>query len=242
MSSQIKLLDGIAKNIVLPKLQSASSQDKVRSCSRSPRSARTKTHSTELLKLPKNRDFHARSSSRGVEKSIIISDESVSTTVASTHGVSSNSRCQSAANLSKALSMEEDKSSYDGRTDVLAREEEKKVSVQNFLTLDRIANEKKVPLERCYSQAAKLTMNNDRESDIGIRVACLKADRSLSRMDSAKEKLSMTIEAYREWERSFNLTCRRVALREASVSASAEPCKLKLPPLSKPAAINMQDQ
>ena len=84
MSSQIKLLDGIAKNIVLPKLQSASSQDKVRSCSRSPRSARTETHSTELLKLPKNRDFHARSSSsRGVEKSIIISDESVSTTQAS---------------------------------------------------------------------------------------------------------------------------------------------------------------
>lgn len=82
-------------------------------------------------------------------------------------------------------------------------------------------------------------MNHDRESDINIKAAYLKADRSLNRMDSVKEKIDITIDAYKEWERSFNLTCRRVALRETS--ASEIPYYLKFPPLTKPAAINMED-
>ena len=71
--------------------------------------------------------------------------------------------------------------------------------MQNFLTLDRIAKEKRMSHERCHSQAAKYTMNQDRESDINIRAAGLKVDRSLSRIDSAKENISMTLEAYKEW-------------------------------------------
>jgi len=80
-------------------------------------------------------------------------------------------------------------------------------------------------------------MNHDRESDINLKAAYKKVDRSLCRIDSAKERISVTIEAYKEWERSFNLTCRRVGLREAG--ASADPCLLKFPPLNKPAANNM---
>lgn len=68
--------------------------------------------------------------------------------------------------------MDNENNSSDGyrHTGILGREEEKK-SIQNFLTLDRIAKEKKVPHERCFSQAAKFTMNHDRESDINIKAA-----------------------------------------------------------------------
>ena len=109
--------------------------------------------------------------------------------------------------------------------------------MQNYLTLDRIAREKRMPHERCHSQAAKLTMNHDRESDINIRAAGMKADRSLSRIDSAKENINITIEAYKEWLRSFDMTCKRVALRE--VKKSGNPCLLKFPPINKSEAINM---
>ena len=105
-----------------------------------------------------------------------------------------------AAIMSKALSMDNTNSSLDGdrHAGILTNEEEKK-SVQNFLTLDRIAKEIRIPKERCHSQAAKLTMNDDRESDINIRAARLKADRSLSRIDTTKEDIGMTLQAYKEW-------------------------------------------
>jgi len=93
----------------------------------------------------------------------------------------------SAAVIPKALSIDYGcNSSLDGErhAGIMANEDEKK-SIQNFLTLDRIAKEAKMPKERCHSQAAKMTMNHDRESDINIRAACLKAERSLSRIETA---------------------------------------------------------
>merc|ERR1711981_90524 len=151
------------------------------------------------------------------------------------------SQNRSGRHASKALSIQfvsttdNENSFSDGGERHAEAEEEEKKSVQHFLTLNRITNEKRVPKERCHSQAAKVTLNNDRESDLSMRVARIKANRSLSRMDSTKDKVSMTIEAYREWQRSFDLTCRRVGLRE--VKNSADPSLLKLPPLRKPAAI-----
>ena len=83
MSAQIKIIDGMSKNIVLPKLNSASSHDMVRSRSPSTRSYReTKTHSNELLNIPRKSDY--RSTSKGIDRSIVISDDCDSTTVTST--------------------------------------------------------------------------------------------------------------------------------------------------------------
>ena len=101
----------------------------------------------------------------------------------------------SAIIMSKALSIDIENSSLD--VDTQAREEKK--TVQNFLTLDRIDKENRMPKDRCHSQAAKRTMNHDRESDINIKVACLKADRSLGRIDNAKEDIDTTIRDYKKW-------------------------------------------
>jgi len=106
----------------------------------------------------------------------------------------------SAAIMSKAFSMDITNSSLDGdKNPGILRYEEEQKSVQNFLTLDRIAKEKRIPKERCHSQAAKLTMNHDRESDINIRAARMKADRSLSRINTTMEDIGMTLQAYKEW-------------------------------------------
>merc|ERR1712156_1210899 len=195
MSSQIKLVESLAHNIVLPKLQSpqsAYSQEKFRSQSNQSVRHSSSTQSTELLKLPNKCTFHARSSSRGIEKSIAISDDTLSSTAAScimSHNPSSN-----AAIKSKALSMDFTNSSLDcDKNPGILRYEEEQKSVQNFLTLDRIAKEKRIPKERCHSQAAKLTMNDDRESDINIRAARMKADRSLSRIDTTIDDIGMTL-------------------------------------------------
>merc|ERR1711997_605811 len=111
MSSQIKLIDSMAQQIGLPKLQSTSSQEKVRA--HSTRSVRhsSSTQSNELLKIPNKDIFHVRSTSRGIEKSIAISDDSVSTTAASC--LMSQNPSSSAAIITKALSAEIENSSLD---------------------------------------------------------------------------------------------------------------------------------
>merc|ERR1712156_1243142 len=181
MSSQIKLVESLAHNIVLPKLQSpqsANSQEKFRSQSNQSVRHSSSTQSTELLKIPNKCTFHARSSSRGIEKSISMSQNP-----------SSN-----AAIMPKAFSMDITNSSLDGyKNPGILRYEEEQKSVQNFLTLDRIAKEKRIPKERCHSQAAKLTMNDDRESDINIKAARLKVERSLSRIDTTIDDIGMTL-------------------------------------------------
>merc|ERR1712156_1384793 len=197
MSSQIKLVESLAHNIVLPKLQSpqsAYSQEKFRSQSNQSIRHSSSTQSTELLKIPNKCTFHARSSSRGIEKSISISDDTLSTTAASYSCIMSQNPSSNAAIMPKAFSMDITNSFLDGdKNPGILRYEEEQKSVQNFLTLDRIAKEKRIPKERCHSQAAKLTMNDDRESDINIRAARMKADRSLSRIDTTIDDIGMTL-------------------------------------------------